>query len=155
MLSCPNDFVVQGFADVDWASDPNDCKSTSGHCIFFGGDLITWGSKKQNIISRSSTEVEFHCIANAAIEILWIQSLLHELCTSSSLPILWCDNMGVVHLSANLVLHSRTKHVELNIYFVRDLVLQQKIVVHHLPEFERRLAHICTKPLSSTSFSKI
>lgn len=123
LLKPPTDLRLYGYADTDWASDPNDRKSTSGFCIFFGENLVAWGSKKQSIISRSSTEAEFRSIANTSTELLWLQALLTELQISTSPPILWCDNLGAVHLSANPVLHSRTKHVELDIYFVLDLVL--------------------------------
>lgn len=98
-------------------------------CIFFGGNLITWGSKKQPTVSRSSTEAEFRCLANAASKLVWIKSLFQKLrITFSKPPILWCDNLGGVHLSANILsLHSRTKNVELDIYFVRDLVFKIKL----------------------------
>ncbi|MDV3193952.1 MAG: reverse transcriptase domain-containing protein, partial [Sweet potato little leaf phytoplasma] len=59
LLQKPNHLDLSGFVDADWASNPDDRKSTTGFCAFFGGNLISWGSKKQSIISRSSTEVEY------------------------------------------------------------------------------------------------
>lgn len=144
--------LLQGFADADSASDPDDCKSTSGVCIHFGGNLIAWSSKKQSIISHSSTEAEYRSLAHVSAELVGIQSLFADLLLPmSSLPVVWCDNLGVVHLSANPVLHSRSKHVELDIYFVRDLVLQKRLRICHLPT-SAQVADIFTKPLSAVHF---
>lgn len=111
-LKVPSSLRISGYTDADWASDPDDRKSTTGFCIFFSDNLVTWGSKKQNIISRSSIEAEFRSLAHTSTELLWVQTLLAELRISiPSPPILWCDNIGAVHLSANPVLHSRTKHI--------------------------------------------
>ena len=103
-------------------------------------------------MSRSITEVELCCLANTATEVVWLASLFKELkILPPKQPILRCDNLGVVHLSANPILHSITKHVELDIYFVRDLVLQPKITVQHLP-VTAQVADILTKPLFAHSF---
>lgn len=63
LFSCPSELPLSGFAHANWASDPDDRKSTSGFCIYFGGNVISWGSKKQSIISRSNTEVEYCSLA--------------------------------------------------------------------------------------------
>lgn len=154
-LHRPTHLGIHGFADADWASDPDDRKSTSGFCVFFGGNLISWGSKKQSIISRSSTEAEYRCLATVATEMVWLRSLFLDLhiCLSNP-PVLWCDNLSAVHLSANPILHSKTKHVELDIYFVRDLVLHNKLIVRHLPALEQ-IADVLTKPLSAVSFARL
>lgn len=113
--------------------DPDDRKSTSSICVFFAGTLISWGSKKQSIISRSSAEAQYWCLALVATEMVWICYLLSDICINISRPpILWCDNLSVIHLSINPILHSKTKHVELDIYFVCDLVFKKKIAVRHL-----------------------
>lgn len=84
-----------------------------------GAHLISWGSKKQPRITRSSTEVEYKSLANATCEILWLQSLLKELgIFLSSASTLWCDNIGVTYLSKNPIMYSRTKHIELDYHFV-------------------------------------
>lgn len=84
------------------------------------------GSKKQSIISRSSTEAEYRSLAHISAEIVWLKSLFSDLHLSlDTCPVIWCDNLSAVHLSANPILHARTKHVEIDIYFVHDLVLKK------------------------------
>ncbi|XP_022154966.1 uncharacterized protein LOC111022111 [Momordica charantia] len=153
LLSPPSDLSLQGFADSDWASDPDDRHSTSGFCIQFGGNLVSWTSKKQVVVSRSSTEAEYRSLAHAAADLIWIQILLSELRLSlPQPPILWCDNLSAVHFSVNLVLHSRAKHVEIDIYFVRNLVLQYKLRVTHIPT-ATQIVDILTKSLSAAHWN--
>ncbi|RVW93071.1 Retrovirus-related Pol polyprotein from transposon RE1 [Vitis vinifera] len=144
-----------GFCDADWGSDVDDRRSTSGHCVCLGKSLVSWSSKKQHTISKSSIEAEYRSLANLTSEMLWLQSLLSKLQTKMTMvPVIWCDNISTVSLSANPVLHSRTKHMELDLYFVREKVMERKLVVNHVPT-EDQVADVFTKPLSFRFFDKL
>jgi hypothetical protein len=71
--------ILSGFLDADWAGCPNSRRSTSGFAIFLGSNLISWSSRKQATVSRSSTEAEYKTLANSTTELMWLQVVLREL----------------------------------------------------------------------------
>jgi hypothetical protein len=82
--------------------------------VFLGTNLISWSSKRQNVVSRSSAEAEYRAVANGVAEACWLRQLLQELhapLTKSTL--VYCDNVSAVYLSTNPIQHQRTKHVEI------------------------------------------
>ena len=145
---------LEGFADADWASNIDDRKSMSGICIFLGGNLINWSAKKQASVSRSSTESEYRALASAATEIVWMQQLLQELQAPLQMtpPVLWCNNLGAQALASNPVHHARTKHIEIDVHFIRDLVTSNKLDVRYISTLHQP-ADIFTKTLFADRFS--
>ena len=86
---------------------------------------MSWSSKKQVVVSRSSTDAEYRSLALTVTELTQIQALLTELKLPPSLTsIVYCDNQSAVMLTANPVFHSHSKHFELDLHFVREKVLQ-------------------------------
>ncbi|GJV37695.1 hypothetical protein Tco_1410172 [Tanacetum coccineum] len=118
---CKNN--LSGYSDADWAKCLKTRKSVTGYCVFFNNCLISWKSKKQNTISKSSTEAEYRSLSYAACEIIWIQKLLLDLNTKVYLPIdLQCDNKYALQLAINLVFHERSKHFEIDVHFIREKI---------------------------------
>ncbi|GJY37668.1 ribonuclease H-like domain-containing protein [Tanacetum coccineum] len=127
---------------------------TSGYCVFLGNNLLFWSFKRQPTLSRSSAEAEYRGVANAVAETCWLRNLLCELHTLlSSATLVYCDNVSVVYLSCNLVQHQRTRHIEIDIHFVRDLVAAGQVRVLHVPS-RYQFADIFTKGLSSALFEE-
>ncbi|GJW72444.1 ribonuclease H-like domain-containing protein [Tanacetum coccineum] len=109
-------------------------RSTSGYCVFLGDNLLTWSSKRQGTLSRSSAEAEYRRVTNAIAETSWIRNLLRKLHTPLfTATLVYCDNVSAVYMSANLVQHQRTKHIEIDIHFVRDKVAASHVRVLHVP----------------------
>ncbi|KAI4308443.1 hypothetical protein L6164_031520 [Bauhinia variegata] len=111
-------------SDVDQGGNLDDRTSTSAYVIFLGGNPVSWMSKRQRTVARSSTEAEYRLVASTIAEVMWLSNLLQELGISSSVPHLYCDNIGATYLCSNLVFHSRMKHIALDYHFVRQLVQQ-------------------------------
>ncbi|KAK3006500.1 hypothetical protein RJ639_017039 [Escallonia herrerae] len=145
---------VDVYTDADWAGAVDDRHSTSGYFTFVGGNLVTWRSKKQNVVARSSAEAEFRGIALGVCEALWLRLLLQDLGCVSKQPIkLYCDNKAACDIAHNLVQHDRTKHVEIDRFFIKEKLDEKIVELPHIRS-EDQLADILTKAVSSRVFSK-
>ncbi|KAL4023146.1 hypothetical protein IC575_016896 [Cucumis melo] len=145
-------FSLQTFCDSDWAADTSDRRSTSGFIAFLGSNPISWSSKKQSIVSRSSTEAEYCSLATTTADLYWIRQLLCDLHVPlKTSPTLWCDNVSAISLAHNPVFHARTKHIEIDYHFVWEKVLCKDISICYIYS-NNQLADILTKPLLSPTF---
>ena len=112
---------VDGYSDSDWASCQDDRRSTSGYCVFVGGNLVSWRSKKQTVVSRSTAEAEYRALSQGLCEMLWVKYLLSELKLLRKGPLkVWCDNQSAIAIANNPVQHDRTKHVEIDRFFIKE-----------------------------------
>jgi hypothetical protein len=131
------DLQLKAFSDADWAGDPNDRRSTTGLVIFLGNNPISWSSKKQQTVSRSSTEAEYRALSFTAAEVDWLKQLLVFLhITLPHVPVMFCDNLSAIALSFNPVQHQRTKHIEVDVHFVRERVSQKQLSVQFVSSRE-------------------
>ena len=109
----PSLLTLSTFTDANWARDSSDRKSTIGFFVFMGSNPISWSSKKQTTVARSSTKVEYRALANTTAELAWLQILFKELRSFlSHVPILWCDNVSAIALASNPVFHAKRKHID-------------------------------------------
>ncbi|KAL2232808.1 UNVERIFIED_CONTAM: Retrovirus-related Pol polyprotein from transposon RE1 [Sesamum indicum] len=130
LKSCPSkglffpsqsSLTLTAYCDADWATCPDSRRSLTGFCIFLGPALISWKTKKQCTVSRSTAEAEYRSLAATVCELRWISYIMTDLGMSTSFPIdLFCDNKAALHILANPVFHERTKHIEMDCHLVRD-----------------------------------
>ncbi|KAK6162888.1 hypothetical protein DH2020_002729 [Rehmannia glutinosa] len=147
--------IIESYSDADYAGYKDDRRSTSGYCIFVGGNLVSWRSKKQTVVSRSVAEAEYRSMADSVCEIVWIHQLLKEIGFELTLPAkLWCDNQAARHIASNPVFHERTKHIEIDCHFVRDKVEEGFISTGYVKS-EDHLGNIFTKAVNGVRMNNI
>ncbi|KAJ9548119.1 hypothetical protein OSB04_020662 [Centaurea solstitialis] len=143
---------LNAYSDASWDSDPSDRKSTTGFCIFLGDSLISWRSKKQDVVSRSSTEAEYRAMAVTTCEIVWLRWLLADMGVDVSQPTpLHCDKKSAMQIAKNSVFHERTKHIEIDCHFTRQHLQLGTISLPFVPS-AMQIADIFTKALSASRF---
>jgi hypothetical protein len=121
LFSAHGNLNIEGYTNADWARCLDDQRSTSGYYMFLSGNLISWRSKKQTIVARSTAEAEFRAMASGLCELMWIKVLLIELQLHQSVPLqLYCDNQAAINIVHNPVLHDRTRHVEIDRHFIKE-----------------------------------
>uniref|UniRef100_A0A2N9GF20 Reverse transcriptase Ty1/copia-type domain-containing protein n=1 Tax=Fagus sylvatica TaxID=28930 RepID=A0A2N9GF20_FAGSY len=144
-FSAQSSLELRAYADADWAGDPTDRRSTTGYCFLLGSSLISWRSKKQSVVARSSTEAEYRALADATSELLWLRWLLADMGApqTTSTPI-HCDNRSAIHIAHNDVFHEHTKHIEIDCYFIR----------HHLQQSALHLLSVSSEDQLADVFTK-
>uniref|UniRef100_A0A2N9FPJ1 Reverse transcriptase Ty1/copia-type domain-containing protein n=1 Tax=Fagus sylvatica TaxID=28930 RepID=A0A2N9FPJ1_FAGSY len=124
-FSSQSSLTLQAYSDANWVGDPTDRRSTTRYCFLFGDSLISWRSKKQSVVARSSTEAEYRALADTTAELLWLRWLPQDLGVNCSTAVpIHCDSRSVIQIVYNDVFHERTKHIEIDCHFVRHHLLQ-------------------------------
>ncbi|XP_042973050.1 uncharacterized mitochondrial protein AtMg00810-like [Carya illinoinensis] len=127
-------YNILAYSDVDWTGCPDTRRSIFGYAIYLDDKLVSWHSKKQPTVSRSSCESKYRALASTTIEVKWLGHLLHDLkVTSSSSLILLCDNQSSIFLATNPVSHNCSKHIELDYHFVHELVAFGELWLQYVP----------------------
>jgi len=125
-------------------------RSVTGYLVKFGGVLVSWKSKKQETVSRSSAEAEFRSMATCAAEITWLIGLYKELGVCVNLHVhMICDSKAAIQITANPIFHERTKHIDIDCHFVRERIKSGMIQTEYINTKEQ-LADLLTEGLGTT-----
>ncbi|GJZ23789.1 retrovirus-related pol polyprotein from transposon TNT 1-94 [Tanacetum coccineum] len=147
-------FNPKGYSDSDYVGCNMDRKSTLGACQLLGCKLMCWSAKKQQSVAMSSAEAEYVAAAGCCANILWMKSQLTDYdIIYEKIPI-FCNNTSAIAILNNLVLYSRTKHIDIRYHFIRDHILKGDIELHFIPT-QYQLANIFTKPLDEPTFKRL
>ncbi|KAA0063166.1 Beta-galactosidase [Cucumis melo var. makuwa] len=152
MFRKTNRKTIEAYTDSDWAGSVIDRKSTSGYCTFVWGNLVTWRSKKQSVVPRSSAEAEYKAMSLGICEEIWLQKVLSDLHQEYETPLKhFCDNKAAISIANNPVQHDRTKHVEIDRHFIKERLDSGSICIPYIPS-SQQIADVLTKGLLRPHF---
>lgn len=144
-----------GYTDSDYANDIEDRKSTSGYVFMMSEAAISWSSKKQPVVSLSTTEAEFIAAAASSCQAVWIRRILEAVGRNQTSPtVIYCDNSSTIKLSKNPVMHGRSKHIDVRFHFLRDLTKNETVELKHCSSQEQ-VADVMTKALKLEDFVRM
>lgn len=145
----PAGLVLKGYADADWAGDLNNRRSTSGYCFQVQGSAgaVSWGSKMQSTVATSTAEAEVNAAVLASQEVVHLLRVLKDMGYPQAPPtLIYVDNQAAIAISANPVKQARTKHFDIRVHYLRELVVDGLIKLTYIPTAEN-LADALTKGL--------
>ncbi|TLX69860.1 hypothetical protein E9993_22705 [Labilibacter sediminis] len=146
-----SEFNLYAFADSNYGGDEIDRKSTSAGCQYLGDRLISWQCKKQHTVSTSTAEAEYVAASACCSQVIWMQHQLLDYGLNFLKTPIFCDNEAAVRIVKNPVQHSKTKHIDIKIHFIRDCFERDLIQMERV-HTDSNVADIFTKPFGNARF---
>ena len=145
---------LEGFTDADGASQYHR-HSISGYVFTIDGGAVSWSSKKQPIVTLSTTEAEYVAATHAAKEALWIRMFLTEITRPLLHPVtFYCDSQSAITVSKEDKFHVWTKHIDIQYHFIRDVAERGLIFVYYCPTSDM-VADMLMKPLFAPQLTRL
>lgn len=144
---------IKGFVDSEYAGDRDKCRSLSGYLFQVFGCTMSWKASLQHVITLSSTEAEYVAITKAVKESMWIQGITEELGITKDVAVINCDIQSGIHLSKNQMLFERTKHLNVRLHLIRDVIDSGVVQVKKINTKDNP-ANMMTKALFGSSFQR-
>ena len=147
--------TLSGYSDADWAGDLDTRRSTSGYLFMIGGATVSWSSKKQATVAKSTTEAEYVALSFAAQEAIWLRRLMADIGFGDVNPtVILEDNNGAIDLSKNPKHHNRTKHIDIAYHFTRERVESKELSIQYCHTSDM-VADAFTKGIGRVQFEKL
>ena len=143
---------IRGFVDADWAGDLDQRRSTSGYVFNLFGGAVSWMSKKQSVVALSTTEAEYMAATHASKEAVWLQRLCSSMGLVQEAIRIDCDNQSAIFLAKKPAYHSKTKHIDVQYHFVRDMIEDKRVLLVKVDTL-KNTANALTKSMSFEKFS--
>lgn len=143
---------LSGFVDADFAGDLDKRRSLTGYLFTLYGNAVSWKANLQTIVALSTTESEYVALIEAVKEAIWLKGLINELEGKAIPTIIWCDSQSAICLSKNQVFHERTKHIDIRLHYIGDIIAQNVVEVKKVGT-EDNPADMLTKVVAGTKFS--
>jgi len=155
LLKADSTFHLKAYSDSDWGGCIDIRRSVTGYLVFLGDSLISWKSKKQPTVSRSSAEAEYRALATTSCELQWLVYLLADFhIQHSQLALLYTDSKPASEIASNPVHHERTKHIQLDCHLIREKLQEGLLNIIYI-SFRFQLADALTKPLGCLTLTPI
>ena len=142
---------IQCFSDSDWAGCPDTRRSTIGYIIIMCGGPIAWKSQLRKTLAHSSCEAEYMALSEIGREIIWLCNFLDEIGVEYEIPEIYCDSTSAINWAEDPIQHQRTKHVELDYYYIRDIVAQRKVRLFNVTS-KRNPSDVFTKNVDTETY---
>ena len=143
---------IRGFVDADWAGDLDQRRSTSGYVFRLFGGAVSWMSKRQSVVALSTTEAEYMASTHASKEAVWLQRLCSSMGLVQRVIRIYCHSQSDFFLAKNRAYHSKTKHIDVQYNFVRDIIEDKRVLLVKVDTL-KNVADALTKSVSTQKFS--
>ncbi|KAL5546305.1 hypothetical protein UlMin_005992 [Ulmus minor] len=142
---------LMGYVDADYAGDLDKRRSLTGYVFTLFGCTVSWKAQLQPVVALSTTEAEYIAATEGVKEAMWLKGLVGELGCMHDKVEVFCDNQSSIHLTKNQMFHERTKHIDIKLHFIRDVVSQGTVLVEKIHTDENP-SDMMTKPVTGAKF---
>ena len=147
----PGRDALEGYVDADYAGNVDTRKSLSGFVFTLFGTAVTWKANQQSVVALSTTQAEYIALVEGVKEAIWLKGMIGEMGISQGCVKIHCDSQSAIHLANHQVYHERTKHIDIRLHFVRDMIETKEIMVEKVAS-EENPADMFTKSLPRAKF---
>jgi hypothetical protein len=142
------------FSDSDWAGCPDTRRSTLGYVIVVCGGPVSWKSRLCKTLAHSSCEAEYMALSEVGKEVIWLCNFFDEIGVDYHTPEVYCDSTSAIAWGEDPIQHQRTKHVEIDYYYIRDIVSSKRVRLFKI-DTKNNPADIFTKNVDSATYKHL